>query len=862
MKSPHVQRRRTARRPRVGADFTQTDTTLSAGAVRNAGGQAAKRRPLRGEVVAIGKRADKRRKRKKARAALRRAPYDGMRVGPLTIERYGRRLQASVDTNAPNFEHFRKAIEGAVAAAPAAYEERLARLQETLAEFDAFDVLAALWMVNAVANPETYKEWEHPGVIAIPEFAAALLLRRASRAGARAVAPVPGEAVVRVQDELHELIQLNAIMLMEDSAGGPEGLDAFGQMRAAGRTHRLAVRSPSYDWQESQTVRELFDDKQIRDDVLAACGFTVRTALAATNGVSEIALERLRERAEQARAFGNLLLTDLRAHREGKALKDPRSLGIVEQLAPLEHKDAERAIHTRLIAWSQYALGETMSFTAQDLADHTGSDRDEIAAYLALFSLRFGVERESERPEIEDVRHRPIVDDGCGHHLCVSVPSLHWALRPAIERALKERSEKSFMRYERHRAKVIERRAVAALKKALDPDWVHEGLYYDVEEDGIKKRVEVDGLLRTDSALFIVESKASSMRPSARRLAPASLRDWLKREVSNAARQARRARRALVDEPSRPPLRDQSGKVITVALDGVSHSFELIVVLEDLAAVAASTWLLADAGVLPNDPIPFLVTLHDLELICEIVERPCELIHYLQRRRRMDETRRAWAVDELDYFMHYLLFGLFWDDAKSTDGAPPEHLLSHTEQLDSWFFYQRGIRKTPAERPSANHHPDVAAMLDCLERSRAPGRLDAALAILDLDGKPRRKIASLLKNLKRRSALDGTYHDASLIGPIGITVMTCAPADAARLGDKLRHYCSLKKHQMKLQRWVGFAGWSGPPEPIQLAVVFDDPWQPDAALDQLVATLPSAGVTTGIFDASVHARRQRRRSRK
>lgn len=71
----------------------------------------------------------------------------------------------------------------------------------------------------------------------------------------------------------------------------------------------------------------------------------------------------------------------------------------------------------------------------------------------------------------------------------------------------------------------------------------------------------------------------------------------------------------------------------------------------------------------------------------------------------------------------------------------------------------------------------------------------------------------------------------------------------------------LKKHQMKLGRWVGFGGWSGPEEPIQLAVVFSEPWQPNTVLDAFVATLPSAGVE-GNFDGRVEASRRRRQKAK
>ena len=134
---------------------------------------------------------------------------------------------------------------------------------------------------------------------------------------------------------------------------------------------------------------------------------------------------------------------------------------------------------------------------------------------------------------------RPIVADGHGRYLCVSAPSLIWALRPFVEKALKEHDAASFKRFEHHRRAMVERRATAALAKALRADWAHEEIHYDGARDD--QHGEIDGLLRIDTALLIVEAKASSMRPSARRLAQDSFRE-LAQERGHQSRHADTAR--------------------------------------------------------------------------------------------------------------------------------------------------------------------------------------------------------------------------------------------------------------------------------------------------------------------------------
>ena len=646
---------------------------------------------------------------------------------------------------------------------------------------------------------------------------------------------------------------------MSDAAGTQDPPDAFAMTRANAIAHRLTVRSPSYDWQERATVMELFDHDTVREDVLAACGFTATTALTLQDAIIETGLQRLHERGAKAREASETLMAKVKNPPEDPG--DDSDAQVLRTLQEMEPAEAQHHIDAMLLAWIGHELGQTVSFTASDLAQLAGCDGQETGAYLSAFSIEFGEQpSHSGEIDIEDVRARPIVADGHGRYLCVSAPSLIWALRPFVEKALKEHDAASFKRFEHHRRAMVERRATAALAKALRADWAHEEIHYDGARDD--QHGEIDGLLRIDTALLIVEAKASSMRPSARRLAQDSFRDWLKKEVTKAATQTRRAHEMLLDESTQLMITDRSGRPLTLNLDGIAHTFELIVVLEDLSSVAPSAWQLTDAGILPSDPTPLLISLHDLELICEIVERPTELIHYLKRRQRVDEMRCAIAPDELDYFMHYLLVGLFWEAGSDGTATAPVQLLSHTEQLDSYFFYKQGLRQTPAPRPSVKHHGDVRELLDCLDESKAPGRLDAALAILDFNEKGRRKIVSTMKDLKRRSALDHSVHDATIVsGDYAVTVMTAPSTRSGEVVDRLPKYGVLKKHQLKLAVWVGFGGWAGPPEPVQIAIALTMPWQPNPELDTLVASLPSAG-TTGNFDGRAEARRRQRQARK
>lgn len=263
---------------------------------------------------------------------------------------------------------------------------------------------------------------------------------------------------------------------------------------------------------------------------------------------------------------------------------------------------------------------------------------------------------------------------------------------------------------------------------------------------------------------------------------------------------------------------------------------------------------MADLGLLPSDPTPLVVHLHDLELICELVERPAQLIQYLERRRRLDRQRRAWAQDELDYFMNYLgPDGLYWQDvAEAQERSSPIRLLSFTDDLDAYFAHREGTRRKPAKRPRQRLHRDVRAILDHFDDTDAAGRLEAQLALLDIDERSAARIASSLRRLKTRAQRDGVMHDASLLfedGDFGVTVLAVPQALGGELDKRLGSSCALKKHQMRYARWYGFGCHAGAKGLIQSAVVLDAPWAPNEAMDRLVGKLPSAqaggGSSTG-----------------
>jgi hypothetical protein len=132
--------------------------------------------------------------------------------------------------------------------------------------------------------------------------------------------------------------------------------------------------------------------------------------------------------------------------------------------------------------------------------------------------------------------------------------------------------------------------------------------------------------------------------------------------------------------------------------------------------------------------------------------------------------------------------------------------------------------------------------------------------LLDLDDAKATEVAGDLRRMKVQATRDDRVHDATSFeeGEFGLTVMAFPRRQAAEVERRLQSYCTLKKHQFQSDRWYGFAALAGNPRLAHAAVVLDYPWEPDAQLDRLVASLPSAQAGTGKFKGKHSAGRQRR----
>jgi len=153
---------------------------------------------------------------------------------------------------------------------------------------------------------------------------------------------------------------------------------------------------------------------------------------------------------------------------------------------------------------------------------------------------------------------------------------------------------------------------------------------------------------------------------------------------------------------------------------------------------------------------PWVLTLHELEQVAATTQWPIQLIHFLRRRSRLNELGRFVASDELDWWMHYMLFGLYFEEESGDERV---RYTSFTDPLDEWVLYEQGIRTKPAPKPQMKIPAYSAAFLDLLCSERPTAWVQAGCALLDASSdaqaefwkalKKRRKLARKRKRVQR-----------------------------------------------------------------------------------------------------------------
>jgi hypothetical protein len=628
-------------------------------------------------------------------------------------------------------------------------------LRDVLDPHDAVHLMGQLCMAESFIDPNTYAESEHPGSAYVVEMVTAELLRRGDRAGSRKASAIDANVLGPIRELAAEAAILESLR-RQIKAGFWDGPEGAARGRAA--AHHLYLRNPGWWWQEHETLRGLFGEERFGCLLRGKLGFDCEEAIRISDAVPDLSRDQLWDFMESARDDSG-----------GFAAGHPAYDWAEEVFDGKWKSDPSNAARFIPLVWALNNVGDACVLSSSGVAAAAGVETEVAAAYLDRMSLSFNQEEEDWFTLAEVARWRPYVKVDHDAYLLTIPGADLWALRGAFESVLKEDSG-----YRGHRGRWLERRAGEILTSVLKPDELHHSVrFHDSDHQG-----EIDVLLRCGSTAVLIEAKSATMRPGARR-GGAALLKHLRENLTKAAAQGERAKEALFGSI---PLTDKKGSEIKLT-ESITEVQTIMVTLDDLSSVAPVLWELEGTRTLPDDATtPWVVTLHELEQVAATTQWPVQLIHFLRRRSRLNEFGRFVASDELDWWMHYLTLGLYFEEET---GEERVRYPSLTDPLDQWVLYEHGIRSEPAPKPEMKLPPGSTQFLDLLCSERPSAWVQAGCALLDASSDAQAEFWKTLKKLRKRARKRKRVQRVALSFKEPTPLLFCAIAAVGASGDDL-----------------------------------------------------------------------------
>jgi hypothetical protein len=606
--------------------------------------------------------------------------------------------------------------------------------------------------------------------------------------------------------------------------------DPLDSIRVRLQSSEVAMRGSSYSELLEETSHELFDDPDVDLSLRTLLSFGVSEAVLVLTSLHEAQVANMNRRYEQG----------------FRAVESVQQLELLGGRAEDESNAAATSLDRAFNPSSIEA-----SISATDLVRSTKLTSEMITAVVDFFTWTpdtDGTVNGAVREFLSGnnpLRVAPIIRTESARSMIVHPALIQAAIRERLEEIL--RSSTHWERYQKHRGEILEQRTRRAFDKLLAPTRAWHGfLYYvpatEVERmsppDSYTKRVEGDHLLLVDDIAFVIEDKAVALSSKSRSGSGQRLQKDLTGIITSASAQADRLVRRIQEDGG-----IRVHKEGWVDLSQIREIHTVAVSLDDLTSTSTATAALVESGLIPTGSVPWTVSIHDLDLIAELIAHPADFLLYLRRRRHPLATVLYTAPDELDLFLYFFEAGLYveedpdevraaftyLDPASGSERSRwldqvPGVVTSRTDPLDAWYFEDFArVRSGKLRLPTAPRKPrrtqtSLAALIADIDEISPYAKTSLQATLLSGNMKTQQQMARYGRDVVRRSNKGQLARSITVPVPTvqdggWLLVWAVRPVtdDQENWNPMMRSYLRLKGHQMKLSRaaLLEFDGRSG-----------------------------------------------------
>lgn len=237
-------------------------------------------------------------------------------------------------------------------------------------------------------------------------------------------------------------------------------------------------------------------------------------------------------------------------------------------------------------------------------------------------------------------------------------------------------------KYSGSRDNYLELKAAELFRKIIpDSKSYLNARYTPVTKGEAKGETEIDLLIVSTKAIYLIEMKAGGLSSPAKRGALKSLKGQLKGSVGYGAFQSSRALKYITESNKPEFLVDN--KVISI--EPKNDVFRITITLEHLSGLIAYMYDLKEIGVINSDvEFAWTCSIFDLMIFAEILEDEIDFIEYLKKRIPFYKRPELNFHDEIDLLGFFLEKDLILDE-KFIETLDSFQLDNFSKSIDDYF---------------------------------------------------------------------------------------------------------------------------------------------------------------------------------
>ena len=342
--------------------------------------------------------------------------------------------------------------------------------------------------------------------------------------------------------------------------------------------------------------------------------------------------------------------------------------------------------------------------------------------------------------------------------------------------------------FEKARGIYLERKTAECLRRVFPEGMTLSNPLYPSGEE------MADVMVLHDHKIFLFQCKSKGLTHRARIGADFDvLRDDVRKAIADSFQQGIRARRYL--QASRRAEFNVGLERFALDMDQVGVYLVCVTStsFQTLAARLANTN--SALRLFQHNEYPWSLSLGDLDVITQVLSSPAQFLHYVLRRRQVEETPFHVDADEMDFLGFYLSHGMRFD-MDEFEGMDSVALSGFSEEIDRWVYekFECGHDISPPQPEAVDGFFDF---LGDVERTGNDHRTDCAIALLDLTWAGRKSLLEMIAQTKDHSRRDNGLHSLSIVlkdGRSGFSYMSL-DAHAAPLGlhEQAAAFATMKK---------------------------------------------------------------------